>query len=94
MYKLKHLKLLPVNQPAKYFWKVLTGLLLLVTYTNNTSAQPANEKHSLRILWDNDFINLRGDGTDRYYTNGLRIDYFYTKRQKEKISIITLTEYF
>ena len=43
-----------------------------------------NEKHSLRIVWDNDFINLRGDGTDRYYTNGMRIDYFYTKKQKAK----------
>lgn len=43
-----------------------------------------NEKHSLRIRWDNDFINLRGDGTDRYYTNDMRVDYFYTKKQKAK----------
>lgn len=81
---MKYLKLSPVKQPDKYFWKVLTGLLLLVVNAKNTIAQPANEKHSLRIFWDNDFINFRGDGTDRYYTNGLRIDYFYTKRQKAK----------
>lgn len=73
-----------MKQPAKYFWKVFTGPLLLVTYANNINAQPVNEKHSLRILWDNDFINFRGDGTDRYYTNGMRIDYFYTKKQKAK----------
>lgn len=73
-----------MKQPVKYFWNVFAGLLLLVTYANNTNAQPVNEKHSLRILWDNDFINLRGDGTDRYYTNGMRIDYFYTKKQKAK----------
>ncbi len=73
-----------MKQPAKYFWKPFAGLLLLVTLANNVGAQASNEKHSLRILWDNDFINLRGDGTDRYYTNGLRIDYFYTKRQKAK----------
>jgi lipid A 3-O-deacylase len=84
LHKVKRLKLLPMKQPAKYFWNVFTGLLLLVTYANYTNAQPVNEKHSLRILWDNDFINVRGDGTDRYYTNGMRIDYFYTKKQKAK----------
>lgn len=73
-----------MKQAAKYFWKPFAGLILLVTLANNVSAQAAKEKHSLRIFWDNDFINLRGDGTDRYYTNGLRIDYFYTKKQKAK----------
>jgi len=73
-----------VKQAAKYLWKPFAGLLLLATLANNVSAQASNEKHSLLILWDNDFINLRGDGTDRYYTNGLRIDYFYTKKQKAK----------
>lgn len=27
---------------------------------------------------------VRGDGTDRYYTNGMRIDFFYTKSKKAK----------
>lgn len=60
------------------------GFLLLAIPGSNATAQLVNNKHSLRILWDNDFINLRGDGTDRYYTNGIRIDYFYTKEQKAK----------
>lgn len=69
---------------AKYFLILFIGSLLLVIHGNNAIAQPVNSKHSLRILWDNDFINVRGDGTDRYYTNGMRIDYFYIKQKKAK----------
>jgi len=69
---------------AKYFLILFIGLLLAVIHGGNATAQSLNSKHSLRILWDNDFINVRGDGTDRYYTNGIRIDYFYTKKQKAK----------
>lgn len=69
---------------TKYFLIFFVGLLLLVIHVSNATAQLMNSKHSLRILWDNDFINVRGDGTDRYYTNGLRIDYFYTKEHKAK----------
>jgi lipid A 3-O-deacylase len=32
----------------------------------------------LRIYEDDDFINIRGRGTDNAYTNGTRLDYFYT----------------
>jgi hypothetical protein len=60
----------------------LIFLLILVIYVTKVAGQPRNEKHSFRIMWDNDYINLRGDGTDRYYTNGIRLDFFYTKKQK------------
>lgn len=43
-----------------------------------------NKLEFLRIYEDNDFIDLRGSGTDRYYTNGLRIDFFYSKKNKPK----------
>ena len=69
---------------AKYILITFVGSLLLLFHSLNATAQQVNEKHSLRFVWDNDFINLRGDGTDRYYTNGMRIDYFYTKKQKAK----------
>lgn len=69
---------------AKYFLLLFFGWALSVINDSNAKAQPVNNKHSLRILWDNDFINVRGDGTDRYYTNGIRIDYFYTKKHKAK----------
>ncbi len=69
---------------ARYLLIPFVGSFLLLFHSLNVSAQQVNEKHSLRIVWDNDFINLRGDGTDRYYTNGMRIDYFYTKKHKAK----------
>lgn len=59
-------------------------LISLTAFSTKAHSQPVNTKHSLRIIWDNDFINVRGDGTDRYYTNGMRIDYFYTKKRKAK----------
>tara|TARA_R110000764_G_scaffold240089_1_gene342310 strand:- start:80858 stop:81850 length:993 start_codon:yes stop_codon:yes gene_type:complete len=58
---------------------------LLIAFGNTALSQSTNnEKHSFRMSWDNDFLNFRGDGTDRYYTNGIRFDYFYTKQKKAK----------
>lgn len=59
-------------------------LLLVIASINNASAQMLNKKHSISILLDNDYLNTRGSGTDRYYTNGIRIDFFYAKKQKTK----------
>ena len=39
-----------------------------------------------RIYEDNDFINTRGLGTDNAYTNGTRVDLFYTKRHPSRHS--------
>jgi len=69
---------------AKFILILLIGIFLLAINVNNIVAQSVNTKHSLQIQWDNDFINIREDGTDRYYTNGMRIDYFYTKKQKAR----------
>lgn len=71
-----------MKQPVKFFSGPFAALLLLIISAENATAQQANDKKSLRIHWDNDYINVRGDGTDRYYTNGIRLDYFYTKKQK------------
>lgn len=38
----------------------------------------------LRLYEDNDFINIRGQGTDNAYTNGTRIDFFYTKKRPSR----------
>lgn len=69
---------------TKYILTPLISIILFAINNNDATAQSVNSKHSLRIQWDNDFINVRGDGTDRYYTNGMRIDYFYTKKRKAK----------
>ena len=68
----------------RYILISFIGIFLMSGNINNATAQSVNSKHSVRFLWDNDFINVRGDGTDRYYTNGMRIDYFYTKKRKAK----------
>ncbi|MHA4807686.1 lipid A-modifier LpxR family protein [Flavitalea flava] len=41
----------------------------------------------LRIYEDNDFINIYGKGTDNAYTNGTRIDLFYTKKHPSRFFI-------
>lgn len=40
--------------------------------------QPDTPTHLIRIYEDDDFINMWGQGTDNAYTNGTRLDYFYT----------------
>jgi lipid A 3-O-deacylase len=37
--------------------------------------------HLFRIYEDNDFLNVRGNGTDNSYTNGLRLELFYAKNR-------------
>ena len=51
---------------------------------------PAAAQKMLRIYEDNDFINIRGRGTDEAYTNGTRIDYFYTKKEPPHFFITKL----
>lgn len=48
-----------------------------------TNAQVKITPQALKIYEDNDFINLRGEGTDQFYTNGTRLAFIYTK-QKER----------
>ncbi len=55
---------------------------LLSTFYTEIKAQTTEKApHKLlRIYEDNDFLNVRGKGTDEAYTNGTRIDFFYTKK--------------
>jgi lipid A 3-O-deacylase len=43
--------------------------------------------HMFRIYEDDDFLNIRGKGTDNSYTNGLRFDYSYTKKKQSRFFI-------
>jgi hypothetical protein len=44
-------------------------------------AQPSSEPTRLfRVYEDNDFLNITGHGTDDSYTNGTRLDLFFTKQ--------------
>ena len=56
----------------------ITFFILLMVLKNEVIGQgnSHNPKKVLRIYEDNDFLNLRGKGTDEAYTNGLKIEYF------------------
>jgi Uncharacterized protein conserved in bacteria len=69
------------------------GALMIVFIMSTIAIQMAcaQEKSKygtmLRIYEDNDFMNLWGNGTDRAYTNGTRIDLFYTKNKPSRFFI-------
>src|ERR1700741_5229695 len=44
-------------------------------------AQESKPAHMIRLYEDNDFLNIGGKGTDKSYTNGTRLDFFYTKKR-------------
>ncbi|MCF0055963.1 lipid A deacylase LpxR family protein [Dyadobacter sp. CY356] len=60
---------------------VLTGILPSV-------GQEAEPTRMFRFYEDNDFLNVRGLGTDRSYTNGVRLDLFYNKKKPARFSIL------
>lgn len=64
--------------------------LLFFIPSSGIAQVDSNFLHSFRVYLDNDFINLRGDGTDRAYTNGLRLDYFYVKKELPKFFLSKL----
>jgi len=47
--------------------------------TKQLYAQQQEDTRLFRVYEDNDFLNIRGKGTDEAYTNGTRFDLFYTK---------------
>jgi len=49
--------------------------------------QPDTPTHMIRIYEDDDFINIWGQGTDNAYTNGTRLDYFYTLQHPSRFFI-------
>jgi hypothetical protein len=59
-------------------------LILFAFTTQRGFAQQESQFRQLRIFIDNDFLNFRGAGTDRYYTNGIRADYFFKPKEKPK----------
>lgn len=56
------------------------GLLLAIGLTGVARAQQKETyRRMLRAYEDNDIINFPGKGTDRGYSNGTRLDYFFIK---------------
>jgi hypothetical protein len=68
-------------QPKLNFMRIIETFLILFIILNfsfNGSAQLYNSSESMfRFHEDNDFINFRGHGTDKAYTNGTSFDLYY-----------------
>jgi lipid A 3-O-deacylase len=71
----------------KHLYNILLPGLLFVAGTGNLRAQFNGPSRLFRISEDNDFLNLRGNGTDKAYSNGLRLDQFYTKKHPSRFFI-------
>lgn len=69
--------------------KWLTIGVLFFIFTNSVLAQ--NEEASfINLSVENDLFIFKGDATDRYYTNGVRLDYFYENRKRKFPSSLLL----
>lgn len=68
----------------KMTWKIMILLLVPLFINKSLTAQQSGPRHILRVYEDNDFFNIQGHGTDNSYTNGTRLDYFYTKEKRSR----------
>ena len=61
------------------------ALTMMLTPLLSLAQDEAPARNSmLRISEDNDFINIVGNSTDKAYTNGTTIDYFYSRQNKPR----------
>lgn len=67
----------------KKLWIYCTlNFIIAGWFSSSVRAQTEGEYHrQLRISVDEDFINIRGEGTDKAYTAGTFIDYSYNKQK-------------
>ncbi len=69
--------------------KWITIGVLLSIFTSSVLAQ--NEEASfINLSVENDLFIFKGDATDRYYTNGVRLDYFFEKKTRRFPSSLLL----
>lgn len=61
------------------FYKLLFSTVI-VLYFNHANAQRAEGTKIVRVYEENDFFNMSGHGTDRSYSNGTRLDFYYEKQ--------------
>ncbi len=59
-------------------------LLCCLHFQQEMFAQKRNETQYLKISEDDDFFNLRGEGTDRGYSSGFKLELYYTKNVPAK----------
>jgi lipid A 3-O-deacylase len=64
----------------KSLYKLLLSTMILL-YLNNLHAQITGPSKMFRLSEENDFFNLDGHGTDKSYSNGTRLDFYYEKQK-------------
>ena len=64
----------------------LLFLILFALFTANGSlfAQSTPPTHMLSLYWDDDYLNIQGKGTDRAYSSGQRIEFYYLKQRPSR----------
>ncbi|WP_159470367.1 lipid A deacylase LpxR family protein [Dyadobacter sp. 3J3] len=67
--------------------KVLFFLFFILQLLLTARAQQAEPAKLFRFYEDNDFLNIRGHGTDKAYTNGVRLDLFYQRKRPSRLFI-------
>lgn len=63
--------------------------ILLSIFPGSLLAQN-DETPYINVSVENDLFVFKGDATDRYYTNGVRLDYFYQKEKRKFPSSLLL----
>lgn len=65
-------------------------IVLLFTILPVIMNAQTGESSFINLSVENDLFVFKGDGTDRYYTNGVRLEYFYEKAHKNFLSSLLL----
>jgi len=60
------------------------SFLLILAHADLILAQSSAPTRLFRFYEDNDFLNIRGLGTDKAYTNGVRLDLFYERKKPSR----------
>jgi hypothetical protein len=62
----------------------LLSFILFILGSVNCFSQHNNEIEYFKLYIDDDFFNLRGEGTDRGYSSGIKMEIYFTKKNKPK----------
>jgi hypothetical protein len=65
-------------------------LLLFVLSTHTGIAQTKEPTRMFRIYEDDDYFNIKGKGTDKAYSDGTRLDFFYEKKSNPRFFLSRL----
>ena len=64
--------------------KTILVVLLSLLSSWSSEGQDSSYRHMVRIYEDNDLIKVFGATSDKGYTNGTRLDYYYVKRHDSR----------